>query len=68
MVTVPALDGRILHLQLDVTVRPPPGSELGDTDAAMETGQRLAIEAGLLARRMAGEGCTVEVKRQITVY
>lgn len=65
---MPALDGRTLRLQLDVTVRPPPGTELNETDAAMEMGQRLAIEAGLLARRMAGDGCTVEVKRQITVY
>lgn len=62
------LDGRILHLQLDVTVRPPPAAELGETDAAMEMGKRLSLEAGLLAQRMAGEGCTVEVVRQITVY
>lgn len=62
------LDGRILHLHLDVTVRPPPGAELGETDAAMEIGQRLSIEAGLLAKRMAGEGSTVEVERQIVVY
>lgn len=62
------LDGRIIHLQLDVTVRPPPDAKLGHTDAAMDLGKRLAIEAGLLARRMAGEGCTVEVERQITVY
>jgi hypothetical protein len=34
----------------------------------MALGKRLAIETGLLARRMAGEGCTVEVERQITVY
>lgn len=65
---MPALDGRILHLQLDVTVRPPLGAEPGETDAAMEVGQRLSIETGLLARRMAGEGCTVEVERQIVVY
>lgn len=68
MPSPPTLDGRILHLQLDVTVRPPPGAELGECDAAMELGKRLSLEAGLLAQRMAGEGCTVEVERQITAY
>lgn len=65
---MPALDGRILHLKIDVTVRPPAGAEVGHTDAAMEMGKRLSTEAGLLAQRMGGEGCTVEVVRQITVY
>lgn len=63
-----ALDGRVLHLSLDVTVRPPADAEPGETDAAMEMGRRLSIEAGLLAQRLAPHGSTVEVVRQIIVY
>lgn len=61
------LDGRTLHLQFDVTVRPPPGAELGETDAAFEVGRKIAFETQLLARRLAGEDCTVSVERQIRV-
>ncbi len=67
--TSPAtLDGRTLRLKLDVTVRPPAGAELGETDAAVDVGKKIALEVGLLAQRIAPPGSTVEVERQITAY
>lgn len=63
------LSGRILHLQLDVIVRPTDAlAEPGHTDAAAEIGKRLSLEVGLLAKRMAGEDCEVIVERSIIVY
>lgn len=63
------LDGRILHLHLDVIVRPKDSAAApGHTDAAAEIGQRLSLEIGLLAKRMAGEDCQVIVERSIVVY
>lgn len=63
------LDNRILHLSLDVIVRPKDGAaEPGHTDAAAEIGKRLSLEVGLLAKRMAGEDCEVVVERSIIVY
>lgn len=61
------LDGRTLRIQLDVTVRPAAGAELGETAAAFEVGRKIAFETQLLARRLAGEDCTVSVERQIRV-
>lgn len=63
-----SLEGRILHLQLDVTVRPAAGTELGETDAAFDVGREIALEVDLVAQRIAPPGSTVEVKRQITAY
>ena len=68
MSTADLLDGRILHLALDVIVSPAPGSPSGHTDAAMEFARRLSIEVGLLAKRMAGEGCSVIVERDIKIF
>ena len=68
MTASPTLDGRILRIQLDVTVRPPAGAKLGETDAAFEVGRKIASETQLLARRLAGEDCTVRLKRKITAY
>ena len=62
-----SLDNRILHLSLDVTVIPPQGGEMGETDAAEELGRKLSLEIGLLAQRLA-PGCRIEIERQIIVY
>lgn len=65
-----SLAGRVLHLSLDVIVRPKDsgGVEPGHTDAAVEIGRRLSLEAGLLAKRMAGEDYEVIIERSIVVY
>lgn len=63
------LNNRILHLQLDVIVRPKDHqAEPGHTDAAAEFGTRLSLEVGLLAKRMAGEDYEVIVERSRFVY
>lgn len=67
MSTADPLDGRRLVLKLVLVVDPPEASEVGHTDAAIRLGQRIALEAGLLARRLCGEQCTVEADRSITV-
>lgn len=61
------MQGRILNLSLDLTVIPPQG-DMVDTGAAFELGEKLALEIGLLAQRLAPEGSRVEVERQITAY
>lgn len=62
------LDGRTVHLQLDVVISPPSGSPVGHTDAGMDLAQRLALETGLAARYLAGPGSTVNLKKDIKVY
>lgn len=62
------LEGRILHLSLDVTVIPPQEGATGNADVAFDLSKRLALETGLLAQRLAPEGSRVEVERQIVVY
>lgn len=61
------MNGRILHLSIDVTVTPPQGGELGETDAAFALGEKLTLEIGLLAQRLAPD-CKIDVSRQIVVY
>lgn len=68
MAAADPLDGRILHLQVDLLLSPPTDSVAGHTDAAVEIGKRIALEAGLIAKRLGGDGCDVVVERQITVY
>jgi hypothetical protein len=68
MPTADPLDGRILHLELDLIVSPAPGSPMGHTAAAEEFARRLALEAGLLAQRMAGEGSSVIVERDMKIF
>lgn len=62
------LDGRILHLRINLLLSPRTDSTVGETDAAMEIGARLALEVGLTAKRLGGDGCDVAVEREITVY
>lgn len=67
--TTPALAGRILHLKLDVIVRPRDRhAATGETDGAMAIGERLALETGLAAQRLGGDDCEVVVAREIVVY
>jgi hypothetical protein len=64
-----SIDGRTLHLKLDLVATPrDPRIEAGSTDAAMEVGKRLAQELGLLAQRLVGEGYAVTVDREMVVY
>lgn len=67
MSTADPLDGRRLMIKLVLVVNPPPGAKVGHTDAAFSLAQRIHLEAGLLARRLCGEQCTVETDRSITV-
>lgn len=63
------LDNRTLHLTLDVRVSPrDPAAVPGSTDRALEVGEKLSLEVGLLAQRMAGCGYAVSVDRQMVVY
>lgn len=62
------LDGRTVRLNLGVTITPPPGASPGHTDAGLEIGERIALQAGLMAQQMAGDGCRVAVEKKITVY
>jgi len=64
--------GRIIHLKLDVTLRPPnyavPLDGVGSTDAAMDIGRGLVSEAiGLLRMSAEREGFTVEIKTDLIV-
>ncbi|MDP3425479.1 MAG: hypothetical protein Q8S32_17195 [Burkholderiaceae bacterium] len=68
MPTADPLDGRILHLQIDILLSPRTDSSVGHTDPAADIGKRIALEAGLIAKRLGGDGCDVVVERQITVY
>lgn len=64
-----SIDGRTLHLKLDLVAAPrDPRVEAGCTDAAMEVGKRLALELGLLAQRLVGDGYSVTVDREMVVY
>ena len=68
MPTADPLDGRTLHLQIDILLSPRTDSVVGHTDSAVDIGKRIALEAGLIAKRLGGDGCDVVVERKITVY
>lgn len=68
MPTADPLDGRILHLRVNLILSPRTDSTAGETDAATEIGERLALEMGLIAKRLGGDGCDAAVEREITVY
>lgn len=61
------LDGRILKMEIDLIVYPDKDATVGHTDAAMLIGERIALELGLVSKRLGGEGCRVIVERGITV-
>lgn len=62
------LDGRTLHLRVDLLLSPRTDSVAGHADAAREIGKRIALETGLIAKRLGGDGCDVIVDQDITVY
>lgn len=67
------VDGRIIHISLDVTLIPPGHpikfELLGDTDRAMEIGQGLVDEAMTLMKAAGeAEGFTVQIEARRVVY
>lgn len=61
--------GRIIHQSVDITLIPPQGGELGETDMAFEIGKGLIREAVNLLRGSAEkEGFKVEVEFGQVVY
>lgn len=61
--------GRIIHQSFDVTMIPPQGGELGDTDAAFAIGEGLMREAiALLQDAAKREGFTVEIEFGQVIY
>lgn len=62
------MNGRTLHLKVDVVVAPKGECVTGTTDRAKDVGERLALELGMLAQRLAGEGYKVTVEPKIIIY
>lgn len=61
--------GRIIHQMVDITMIPPQGGELGETDMAFEIGKGLIREAVNVLRSAAEkEGFTVEIEFGQVVY
>ena len=61
--------GRIIHLSFDVTLIPPQGVELGETDPAWDIGEGLVWEAiKFLKATGEAEGFKVEVATNQIVY
>ncbi|MFH2082088.1 MAG: hypothetical protein ABIK08_11455 [Pseudomonadota bacterium] len=62
------LDGHALHIELDMRIRPRDAhGNKGSTDAAYETGRRIAREVRELVQRILGDEAGVELDRKITV-
>lgn len=55
-------------MKLDLTVSGDKDTPIGETDAAIDLGRRIALEAGRAAERLAGPGCRVVVEREIVAY
>ena len=65
--------GRIIHLSFDVTLIPPghpvAWADLGDTDAAIDIGKGLILEAMMLLKSSCeAEGFKVEITATNVVY
>lgn len=63
------VEGRTIHITVDVWLRPPKGMAVGETDAAIGVGRGLIREAFMLLKA-AGEteGFTVEIEaRQVVI-
>lgn len=61
--------GRIIHQSFDVTMIPPQGGKLGNTDAAWDIGQGLMREAMALLKAAAEkEGFEVQIEVMQVVY
>lgn len=61
--------GRIIHQSFDITMIPPQGGDLGDTDEALAIGEGIMREAILLLEEAAKrEGFKVEIKFRQVVY
>lgn len=54
------MNSRILHLLLAVKITPPQDEPLGETDEAAAIGEKLTLEVGLLAQRLAN-ACFVKM-------
>lgn len=63
------VEGRTIHITVDVWLRPPKGQPVGETDAAIEVGRGLIREAfGLLKAAGEAEGFVVELDaRQVVI-
>lgn len=63
------VEGRSIHMSIDVWLSPPTKTKVGHTDPAIEIGRGLINESvGLLVRACEAEGFMVKTETHVVVY
>jgi len=63
------VEGRTIHITVDVWLAPPEGQDVGEVDPALEIGKGLIREALMLLKAAAdAEGFSIDIKAKQVVF